>query len=89
MGVILLLYPTFGPTGNARDGIHPPHPEIKKGLKESEICRYHKIFVNNNKALIKAFFKDSLIRKLWALTSEDFLEEDCYINKRADKDLSK
>ena len=79
--IILLVFPTFGPTMKTKEGLKQLHPFIRDHLETADVEKYYLIFKNNSKKLIVAFFGDPLIRRLWDLVADSITEEDCQINK--------
>ena len=74
--VALLLYPAFGPTET-----HDPsetNSAIYQALGDEGMDLYKKIFENNNKQLVQAFFSNQLIRKLWAFIRNELTYTHCF-----------
>jgi hypothetical protein len=74
--MVLMLYHSFGPSFLKpivdRDSL------IYQRLGDEGMILYKCIFDNNNKDLVKEFFNDSFIRKLWPMILNNLTAELCF-----------
>lgn len=67
---VVLLYPSFGPSNKPEERDLPLNNDVYRALGLQGMKKYKLIFDINNQDLIKEFFKDSFIRKIWPVMME-------------------
>ena len=71
-----MLYPSFGPSKPTSE-VDETTP-LFRALGHKGLRLYKLIFDNNKKALVKEFFKDKFIKKIWPIMAENVTYKQCF-----------
>jgi hypothetical protein len=82
--VNLLLYHSFGPSKTKQVNTESI---IYENLGDHGMTMYKEVFDNNNKELVRAFFRDEIIIKLWPVVERHMTERICFEKKPPNPDI--